>query len=123
LKEPAKSLAALAVAARAADPFLAYLAHLSIGRVHESLDRRAEAITSYRAAVAIRPGAHSGAVSLASLLLLTGARDEGAAVMEATTGVSAGADPWRLHGSGDLRFWQSYRARLHGFLSEIRSPR
>ena len=123
LKEPAKSLAALAVAARAVDPFLAYLAHLFRGRVYESVDRRAEAIASYRAAVGVRPGAHSGAVSLASLLFQTGAREEAAAVMDATTGVPAGADPWRLYGSGDLRFWQSYRARLHSLLGEMRSPR
>jgi len=123
LKEPAKALEALAVAAPAADSFVGFLAHLFMGRVHESLDRRAEAIASYRAAVGIRPGAHSGAVSLASLLFLTGARDEAAAGMEATTGVHAGADPWRLYGGGDLRFWQGYRTRLHSLLSEMRSSR
>jgi tetratricopeptide (TPR) repeat protein len=123
LQEAAKSLAALEMAARSVDPFVAYLAHLSAGRVHESLDRRGDAIVSYRAAVGIRPGAHSGAVSLASLLFLTGARDEAAAIMDATAGTPAGVDPWRLYGSGDLRFWPSYRARLHGFLGERRSRR
>lgn len=123
LNEPAKSLDALRLAARSVDPFVAYLAHLSTGRVYESLDRRQDAIASYRAAVRIRPEAHSGAVSLASLLFLTGVRDEGAAIMDATTGTPAGVDPWRLYGSGDLRFWPGYRARLHTLLSEMRSAR
>jgi tetratricopeptide (TPR) repeat protein len=123
LREPAKSLEALEAAARSVDPFVAYLAHLSAGRVHESLDRREDAIASYRAVVRLIPRAHSGAVSLANLLFLTGARDEAAAVMDTTTGTPAGVDPWRLYASGDLRFWPAYRSRLQTLLTEMRSAR
>jgi tetratricopeptide (TPR) repeat protein len=102
-------------AAVQADPHVAYLGHLFLGRVHEAVGRPDAAVRAYREAVRVVPGAHSAAVSLAAALFLAGKVDDASDVMKLATG-NAVPDPWRAYSLRDLRFWPQYQARLRDML-------
>lgn len=87
------------------DPFLLYLAHFLGGKAREQQGDRANAIASYRAALAIVPRAQSATFALASLLFLADARDEAARLIESAIVVPVASDPWRDYQAGDFRFW------------------
>ena len=77
------------------DTSLQYLAHMFSGRTLAASNQRTEAITAYRQAVAVRPGAQSARIPLAALLYLTGERDEVARLISPLlTAPAATADPW-----------------------------
>ncbi len=59
-----------------------YLAFVSLGQVHESAGRGAEAEAAFRAALALEPDAQAAAVALAHSLLLRGATAEARQIAE-----------------------------------------
>ena len=93
------------------DDWLLYLAHLLRGRAQSSLRRNAEAESSFRDAIALRPNARSANLALASLLYSRGdpALDVLAAALK--SGVDE-PDPWAQYENGDFRFWPSRVASM-----------
>ena len=87
------------------EPFLVYLAHFFTGVVLEQQGDRAEAIRSYRAALAVMPRAQAASFALASLLFVQDARDEAAQIVESAIQRPTAPDPWRGYQSGDFRLW------------------
>jgi len=95
------------------DRALAYLKELLHGHVLEGLDRHADALTTFRRAVALAPAAQSGRVALMNALLLTGDRDQAAAFaaeLQATPVTMI--DPWWLYWQGDYRRYPESLVRL-----------
>ena len=93
------------------DDWLLYLARLLKGRAQSSLRRNAEAESSFRDAIALRPNARSANLALASLLYSRGdpALDVLAAALK--SGVDE-PDPWAQYENGDFRFWPSRVASM-----------
>jgi tetratricopeptide (TPR) repeat protein len=94
------------------DPFLLYLAHFLGGVAREQQGDRANAMAAYRAALEVRPRAQSATFALASLLFISGARDEAAGLIEAAIAAPVADDPWRAYQSGDFRFWSERLAAV-----------
>jgi tetratricopeptide (TPR) repeat protein len=100
------------------DPYVVYLARFSAGQAYERKKRTADAMRSYRGALATIPRAQSASMALSSLLFLGGARAEAAAISEAAlTAFPLPLDPWRAYADADDRFWPELIAHLR---AEIR---
>jgi tetratricopeptide (TPR) repeat protein len=87
------------------DPYLLYLAHFLTAVAHEQDGDRANAVMSYRAALAVVPRAQSASVALASLLFIGNDREEAAKLIDAAIAKPIAEDPWRSYQTGDARFW------------------
>jgi tetratricopeptide (TPR) repeat protein len=97
------------------EPFVQYLANLLAGTLKEQAGDRANAISAYRAALAIVPRAQSASFALATLLFNGGEREEAAQIIDAAISGPPVPDPWRTYQAGDYRFWD---ARI-GALREV----
>jgi tetratricopeptide (TPR) repeat protein len=83
LGKPAEARAALETTIqRAQEPWVAYLAHLFLGRVLEDSKDLPGAAEHYRAALAIDPRAQAAALALSEALFLQGEEGESRQVME-----------------------------------------
>ncbi len=103
----------LAASGARADPTLGYLRQLFLGHVYAALNRRGDALASYRAALEIVPPGQAARVALMSQLLLGGGRPD--AVMHADlvqTEQSPVYDPWWLYWQGQYRDYSQAMARL-----------
>jgi tetratricopeptide (TPR) repeat protein len=87
------------------EPFLVYLAHFFNGATFEQEGDRADAIRSYRAALAVMPRAQAASFALASLLFTQDQRAEAATIVESAIQLPTAPDPWRGYQSGDYRLW------------------
>jgi tetratricopeptide (TPR) repeat protein len=86
------------------DRELEYWSMLIRGRVLESLaDRSQDALSAYRAAQALYPGAQSAAVGQAIVLTRLGRAPEADTIARALR-VTATDDPWLIYPAGDHRF-------------------
>jgi tetratricopeptide (TPR) repeat protein len=95
------------------DPFVTFLAHYFEGQRLARLRRPEAAEASYRAALDVVPRAQSASFALAALVAARGARAEAADLV--TSSISAfprPADPWRIYGDADDRFWPELRKEL-----------
>jgi tetratricopeptide (TPR) repeat protein len=92
------------VLTRTKDPFLLYLAHFLTGVGREQEGDRANAVASYRAALAIMPRAQSASFALASLLFIGNGREEAAGLIDSAIAAPMADDPWRTYQAGDYRF-------------------
>ena len=86
------------------DPFLLYLAHFLTGVGREQDGDRANAVASYRAALAIVPRAQSASFALASLLFIGNGREEAVRLIDSAITAPMADDPWRTYQTGDYRF-------------------
>jgi VWFA-related protein len=86
------------------DRDVAYLRDLLLGHVLTSLDRTDQALTAYRRALSLVPGAQSARVATMNTLLLQGNRSEAEAMAEALQSAPGTVfDPWWLYWQGDYR--------------------
>ena len=98
----------------AVDPDIRYLAHFLLGRIAISRAEHAAAIPHLEGALAVRPGAQSAAVALASLELQRGNADKADAIAQQSLAEPAAAvDPWRL-------FLYGHHPRLPARLADLR---
>ena len=96
-----------------ADRALVYLKDLLMGHVLEALDRNAEALAAFRRAAALAPRAQAARVAVMNALLLTGDRDQAAALAtELQSTPVTMIDPWWLYWQGDYRRYPESLARL-----------
>jgi tetratricopeptide (TPR) repeat protein len=87
-----------------ADQALAYLHELLQGQILLSLDRVAEALAAFRRARGILPGAQSARAALMNALLLSGDRDQAAALaVDLQASPATMLDPWWMYWQGDYR--------------------
>jgi tetratricopeptide (TPR) repeat protein len=96
------------------DPFLVYLANFLTGVGREQAGDRANAIVSYRAALAVMPRAQSASFALASLLFIGNGRDEAARIIDSAIVAPIADDPMRTYHTGDARFWNERLLALRG---------
>jgi hypothetical protein len=97
----------------AADPSLAYLRFLFLGRVHAAFGRRDEAMAAYRAALEVVPPGQAARVSLMSQMLLGGERSDAVTMADIVESERSPAyDPWWMYWQGQYRHFQSALARL-----------
>jgi tetratricopeptide (TPR) repeat protein len=99
------------------DPFVLYLAHFLTGVGREQAGDRANAVASYRAALAVVPRAQSASFALASLLFIGDGREEAARLIDSAITAPIAEDPWRTYHTGDYRFLNE---RLHALREAIR---
>jgi tetratricopeptide (TPR) repeat protein len=102
----------------AEDSDLAFWLHLFRARVHDALDRDADAEREYRTALETHPDAQSAGVGLALLLFRLHRdveADEAAWVVRRRAGT--GTDPWSLYIAADERFIQGWLADLRRMIS------
>jgi tetratricopeptide (TPR) repeat protein len=86
------------------DPDLLYLTHLFRGIALERLDRRADALAEYRAAIRIGPGAHAATMALAALLFQQDDRSEAESLVDRLLDADPPhPDPWWAYWMGDIR--------------------
>jgi tetratricopeptide (TPR) repeat protein len=112
--QPAIALPHLQKAAAASqDPFIVYLAELFAGQTLEKLGKPAEAEAAYQHALQLVPRGQSATFSIATLLAARGARAEASALIESSLAVPVAADPWKVYGDADHRFWP-------GLITELR---
>jgi tetratricopeptide (TPR) repeat protein len=91
----------------------AYLLHLFLAWCHERLGKSDAAVTAYRAALGLVPGAQTASLHLAVRLHASGRGHEAKDVMEKALALEPPAfDPWRNFGYGDLRRWPALIAEL-----------
>jgi tetratricopeptide (TPR) repeat protein len=86
------------------EPQIVYLSHLFRGRALERLDRDAEAVDAYRAAVAAVPGAQTAALALAAALVKVGQRTAAADIAQQSV-IMPAQDPWFFYGKTSTRRW------------------
>ena len=86
------------------DPFLMYLAHFLTGIAREQDGDHANAVVSYREALAAVPRAQSASIALASLLFIGNGREEAAKLIDSAITAPIAVDPWRTYQAGDYRF-------------------
>lgn len=98
----------LEVARSSNDPAVRYIAELVLGAVADQDRRPNVALDHYRNAWQAVPAA-AAATALASALFRSGQYDEAAEVTRAFERSPAQADPWRLYGQRDYRFYVAYR--------------
>lgn len=111
--QPAIALPHLQQAAESShDAFVIYLAELFAGQTLERLKRTDEAEAAYRHALQVIPRAQSATFSIAALLAARGARAEASALIESSLAVPVVADPWKVYGDADHRFWAELIAQL-----------
>jgi VWFA-related protein len=95
------------------DPQVRYLGQLVRGHLLRSVDRTADAIAAYRAALDAWPGAQAARVGLMTLLLVEGDTEAAADLAERVmTEPEATVDPWWWHHLGDYRLFPNIRQRL-----------
>jgi tetratricopeptide (TPR) repeat protein len=100
-------------AANRSDIFIGYLAQLFRGRAFERLLRWNDAVTAYRAAVAIQPKAQTAELALASALARVGQPVEAAQLADTILARTESVfDPWLAYGQGDFRHWPRIIAAL-----------
>ena len=87
------------------DHALAYWKALFRGRVLDALGRPEDALSAYRAALTLNPGAQSAAVGQAVALMRLDRAQEADAIARALRATpSATPDPWLIYSMGDHRF-------------------
>lgn len=102
---------------RTADPALRFLLYLFRGIAYESRARIDEARQSYKAALAVSPGAHSATLRLAVLAFRNGHDDNQTALVGALLrDDDPRRDPWWSYYAGDWRFWYERIGRVRAFL-------
>jgi tetratricopeptide (TPR) repeat protein len=102
---------------RTADPALRFLLYLFRGVAYESRARIDEARQSYKAALALSPGAHSATLRLAALAFRNGHDDNQTALVGALLrDDDPRRDPWWSYYAGDWRFWYERIGRVRAFL-------
>jgi VWFA-related protein len=94
------------------DPYLQYLHLLFTGRTLDALNRGREAISAYRRALDVVPGAQSARVALMNALLVSGDRSGAEAVAEDVQTAGEQADPWWMYWQGQYRFHGQAMARV-----------
>lgn len=105
---------------RTGDPALRYLLYLFRGLAYEGRARIDEARRSYKAALAISPGAHSATLRLAALAFRYGHDDDQVALTDALLkGDDPRRDPWWSYYAGDWRFWY---ARIADVRAQLKTP-
>jgi len=100
--------------AAATDPFVTYLARLSLAWNDAAAGRDAEAIAGYESALAIVPHARSASTLLAALFMTHGRVTEAETLMDAFLSAPPAStdDPWREYPHGDLRLYPALMAKL-----------
>ena len=102
---------------RTRDPALLFLLHLFRGIAYEGRARVPEARTSYKAALAISPKAHSATLRLAALAFRYGHDDDQATLTEALLrDDDPRRDPWWSYYAADWRFWYARIDRVRSLL-------
>jgi Flp pilus assembly protein TadD len=101
-----------AAAIDARDAQLGYLRELMLGHALTTTGRTDEALSAFRRAVALLPGAQSARVALMNTLIVRGERAEADAIAEALQAApSTVIDPWWTYWQGDYRRYpQALRA-------------
>ena len=99
------------------DRALTYVRELMMGQVLLAMDRTADAISAFRRAVALAPGAQEGRVALMNALLLSGDRDQASALAQQlqSTPVTI-IDPWWMYWQGEYRRYPESLERLRGMI-------
>lgn len=93
------------------DASMRYLALMLRGRAFAAAGRSAEAVDTFRSALALKPGAQSAQAPLAALLFAAGHRDEAVALAQtALAQTTPAGDPW----------WTYLDARWPAHLSALR---
>jgi hypothetical protein len=93
----------------APDSYVRYLAELFRGRTFDQRRNFADAVASYRAALAIVPRAQSAMIGLAAALVRVDQREEAARITNDMLGMAPSpADPWLFYGKADARFWPEW---------------
>jgi tetratricopeptide (TPR) repeat protein len=109
------------VVARTDDSLVRYLAYLFQGRALSELDRKQEAIASYRRALAEKPGAQSAVVGLAVLLFLTDSRAEAALLIRSQFDRDeAPDDPYWSYLAPGIHEWPGRLGALRAALANAR---
>ena len=99
------------------EPAVLFLLHLFRGIAYEGRARLDEARTSYRAALAISPRAHSATLRLAALGFRYGHGDDPAALADALLKDNdPRRDPWWSYYAADWRFWYMRIERVRTLL-------
>jgi tetratricopeptide (TPR) repeat protein len=109
-----RALVNLSQAAKSDDRFIQYMSHLFEGKVLEALGRRSAALAAYESAHRSDPDGQSAALQFAAALFTSGRRDEAMSIVEGAIRDrdDAIADWWYVYGSGDYRYWSTYRRQL-----------
>ena len=86
------------------DPSLVYLVRLFRGMALDRLEKTADARRAYEGALALRPGAQTATLSLATMLFRHGERDDASALTDRfLNNGKAPDDPWWEYWPGDFR--------------------
>ena len=97
------------------DRHVRYLRELVRGQVLRAANRSDDAVSAFRAALTIWPGAQSATVALMTLLVNRGEHQEAAALAEAAeTATDDQFDPWWTYWLGDYRAYPAIIAGLRG---------
>jgi VWFA-related protein len=97
----------------AAEPALEYLRQLFLGRVFDSLERPAEAVAAYRAALTILPASQSARVALMNTSIRLDDRAQAEALAEQVQAeTDAGLDPFWVYWQAQYRLYPAVMARL-----------
>jgi hypothetical protein len=99
----AAAMAQFSAAGNDPDPFVAYLARYSAGRLQEARGATGPSEAAYRGALAVWPRAQSASLSLASLLFAGGRPDEAYQLVADAYREPTVADPFREYGFGQHR--------------------
>ena len=102
-QEGAAAMAQFAAARNDPDPFVAYLARYSAGRLQEAAGHPDSSEAAYRDALAVWPRAQSASLSLASLLFAAGRPDEAYQLVADAYREPTVMDPFREYGFGQHR--------------------
>lgn len=94
------------------DSYVVHLARFFRGQILLRQKREADALTAFRGAVAVRPGAQSASVILAEMLFKAGNRTEAQQVMATVLAHPAAGDPFLEYPHADDRFWPELLTRL-----------
>lgn len=106
--------------ARTTDPAVRFLLYLFRGIAYEGRGRVDEARASYKAALAMSPGAHSATLRLAALAFRYGHDDNQVTLTDALLqDDDARRDPWWSYYAADWRFWYP---RIAAVRAQLRQP-
>jgi VWFA-related protein len=81
-------------AALADERLTGYLAELFLGQLHETADRKSEAIAAYERATGLFPSGYVARLALGQALIAAGKADEGWAISRSVFGQQPSRDPW-----------------------------